>query len=894
MAQTAVPHFDERLAAFESPTFTELRPGQQHVLAAYAQHHLDTADLAIEMPTGEGKTLLALLIADYALDQGRSVAYLTGTRQLAEKVQDEAAKLGLDVVRFAGRDYGGAKLDDYHQAQAVGVMNYWVYFNSKPVPQPADVVIFDDAHLAEQPLSGLQTLRIPDMNGPARTLYRTICDLVVAHTDAYAGLQAMSDGTARPGTPPELLSFRDWAAIATAARDAIEASPLISDEKFTKYEADDLKRLAGEKDTVRNAANKLRAEFKKVRDEAKWVWPKVREHLTHCGVLIGPSGIEIRPYHPPTALNPGYSRAKQRIYLSATLGSMDDLQRRVGGGRVTRLTPEQPLPPGATGERVFVLNPSQEQADHPDVLTWALNQANAAGGRAAWLCASHAEADAFQALLTGINQMVYRLRAGDDSVVDAWSQAPHGHLVTAGRYDGLDLPGEICKLVIITTVPQASSEFERFVVAYLGDASFMRHRVGQRVTQALGRANRTDTDRSLYLGLDPNFASILADPAVRASIPEGTGPTVRAALELYDQGWAATSDACRAFWQTPQPSTDGSESAGRAAPGRKSRPGRNAGGSGEVASADAEVSAATDLWLGDHTSAAGKAREAADLLTTAGETEHAAFWRYVQAHALFNRGRAEDLAAARAALEDVISNGPRTAWFRRLSRTVEDLQGHEPKADDTDRFFLAWDEWRREVGGKLDRALSTGRTMLTGSHDEQCEGLRVLARLVGASGERPIRAEQSATDCRWTWSTVKRGERRVWEVKTGEPNPVDRGDVNQLLGQIEVETKRALKTRIYGCLLTPATTAQPDAAEAARDKITLVNHDAAVRLYDVLADRLRQYAGLCGDGNAEARGHARTKIEPLLPPDGWLGRLLSPTNGKLLTVEDVEILFPPS
>lgn len=59
------------------------------------------------------------------------------------------------------------------------------------------------------------------------------------------------------------------------------------------------------------------------------------------------------------------------------------------------------------------------------------------------------------------------------------------------------------------------------------------------------------------------------------------------------------------------------------------------------------------------------------------------------------------------------------------------------------------------------RPLCSGRTMLTGSHDEQCEGLRVLARLVGASGERPIRAEQSATDCRWTWSTVKRGERRV-------------------------------------------------------------------------------------------------------------------------------------
>jgi hypothetical protein len=30
--------------------------------------------------------------------------------------------------------------------------------------------------------------------------------------------------------------------------------------------------------------------------------------------------------------------------------------------------------------------------------------------------------------------------------------------------------------------------------------------------------------------------------------------------------------------------------------------------------------------------------------------------------------------------------------------TIADLDGHERTADDTDRFFLAWDEWRREAG----------------------------------------------------------------------------------------------------------------------------------------------------------------------------------------------------
>ncbi|SEB29336.1 Type III restriction enzyme, res subunit [Rhodococcus pyridinivorans] len=845
--------FDERLAAFESTRFTELRPGQRQVLAAYAADHRDTPDLAIEMPTGEGKTLVALMIADYALDRGYSAAYLTGTRQLAERVATEAEALGLDVVRFAGKDYGGAKLDDYHQAQVVGVMNYWVYFNASPVPKPADLVILDDAHLAEQPVSSIQTLRIPDKAGDARNLYRMICGLVIAHTDSYPGLRAMQDGTALPGTPPELLSFKDWKTLEDRTRAAIESSPFIE------------------------------------KKEVKYVWPIIRDRLSRCGVLIGPSGIEIRPYHPPTTLNKWYSQAKQRIYLSATLGTMDDLQRRVGGRPITRLSTVEPLQSGATGDRIFLLNPSSEDALAPQVFAWALEQSKKAGGRAAWLCSSHPEAETLEEKLVEEGMSVYRLKPGDDTQFDSWTRAADGHLVTAGRYDGLDFAGDLCKLVIIPTVPQASSEFERFVVAYLGDASFMRHRVGQRVTQALGRANREPTDRSMYLGLDPLFAQILADPTVRQSIPDGASPIVREALQIYETGWAGTQEACNEFWS--QTVTTG-PMIPPSGPSRRRRPGRNAGGSSTVSSADHEVTAVADLWLSDYKEAAKKAREASAMLAEAGEAEHAAFWRYVEAHAHFV---GEDYVATRAALEDATRDGPRTTWFLRLRRTIADLEGQSGPADDSDRLFLVWDEWRREAGPRLQKTLSQGRVSLAGTHNQQCEGLRVLARLAGATGELPPKNEQSATDCRWTWSTTKKSERRVWEVKTvpnGTPSPLSRGDVNQLLGQIQVDTTRSPNARVLGCLLTPSTEVTPDAQEAARDKIALINHDAVLRLYDLLADRIIQYDSLCEDDSADARGTARTAVEARLPDARWLGSFLSPSHGKLLTMNDVSSLFP--
>jgi len=162
-------------------------------------------------------------------------------------------------------------------------------------------------------------------------------------------------------------------------------------------------------------------------------------------------------------------------------------------------------------------------------------------------------------------------------------------------------------------------------------------------------------------------------------------------------------------------------------------------------------------------------------------------------------------------------------------------------------------------------------------------------------GERRTTAQDGTELDRLPLDLVNGQARRATslEVKTGNVEGVARGDVNQLLGQIEVETKRAAKARVYGCLLTPATVTKDDAAEAARDKIALMSHEAAVRLYDVLADRLRHYAALCGDGNAEARGDARTKKEALLPADGWLGRLLAPTQGKVIGVDDVAGLFPP-
>jgi hypothetical protein len=833
--------FDDRLASFSSSRYEQLREPQARALAGYMQC-ADAGDIAIELPTGYGKTLIALLIADLALEQGRTVAYLTGTNQLTDQVLLQARDLpGLEAVRFSGGNYPPASLAAYHDAMAIGVMNYWTYFNTSPKVEAADLVVLDDAHLAEQPLTAMFALRIE--RGAHPDLYLRVCDLVLAHTAMYPSIELMREDAALPTTPPELLAFPHWVAIADSVAD------LISDH---------------------------------LPDDARFIWPRVRPNLRACGVLIGPSAIEIRPYHPPTQTLPGYRQAKQRLYLSATLGTMDDLQRRLGVAEVVEAL-EDPVAEGQVGRRVLLLNPGDDAplADAP--LRFALAQASLAG-RAAWLCASNAEADLVQQVLAGEEITTYRLRGGgDDGALDEWLSDVRGHLVTAGRFDGLDLAGDLCRLVVLPSVPAASTEFERFVMAYLADATFMRHRVGQRVTQALGRANRRAGDWAMYLGLSPGFGTLLAQSAVRQAIPADVRLVVDDGLTRLEGGWMQAHQEARDFWDAggrsePPPERDETT---RARPGR-SRPAATAG------SAVHEVTAVTRLWLGDPAGAAEAAGAAARALGGAGEVEHAAFWHYVEGQAHYEEGLTGSLGKAIDAVRTATQSGAATAWFVRLGRVLSELRGEQASVVD-EQPWTTWDEWISESGiAGVRRSVARCRNWLVGTHDQQAEALVILGRMAGISASRPT--GQSVTDVVWNWASSRRVERRLWEVKTGTPNAIPRDWVDQALGQV-AEARGGDRLSVVGCIMTELEAVEPEAKRAGANSLCFIRREGVLALADLLGDRLLDYAARTGGGTAAERGAAREMVEPSMPTSGWVSDLLAPSNGKLVTSTDVRARF---
>ena len=224
--------FSNLLSQLNSSEFSDLRPMQESVLEKYSylierDSRVRERDVAIEMPSGTGKTLVAFLIAEYHRRHGRSVAMLTGTRQLAKQVAEDASLLGIEAFVFEGpgHEWSQTELGKYKNAEHIAIMNYWAYFNVNPRPTPAEILILDDAHLAENPISGLFSICLD--RSYDKDLFSAIIELIRSlHPGRYPVIEDIWREI--PTNSPFLLPFNDWFALSDRI---IELLDVAADER---------------------------------------------------------------------------------------------------------------------------------------------------------------------------------------------------------------------------------------------------------------------------------------------------------------------------------------------------------------------------------------------------------------------------------------------------------------------------------------------------------------------------------------------------------------------------------------------------------------------------------------------------------------------------------------
>jgi Helicase C-terminal domain len=516
---------------------------------------------------------------------------------------------------------------------------------------------------------------------------------------------------------------------------------------------------------------------------------------------------------------------------------------------------------------MVVMRPGTEMPD-PSELVSELHTFLEKHQKALWLCARADTARAFEAsiVLSGLPGECRRLE-GDNGADEPFAAEPLGHLVAAGRYDGMDFPGDSCRVEVMPEIPVATSDLEEFVSAYLRDAPFAEARLGQRVAQALGRCNRSENDRAVYVLTDPEFVGRFSQRRSLDALSSDVRDDVYAALERSDRGFGAGLDEATTFLSGDYVDVP------QAPPATQTR-------TAVPETAEKEVKAILALWREDY----GGASAACDLVAAglAGSHEHRAFWLAMRALALRLAGKFGDRAAeadSRSAMHAAASAGSSSTFFTRLRLAETRLTGNVvPGPQDLyDNLFAAWDRIIDRLGTqgpRLDRWFEAlMKDLRSETHDRVASGVaQVGAELLGlsASARQAVKGEE---DAYWDFSSPRRI--LAFEVKLA---PTSRKVTNDDVEQAEGAAK-ALATHhqcpVRGILISPHS-AVDETAVARLERIRLIHRDLFIEQVNKLVAPFREYRRGWGTDSL-ARAARRSAVQSDLPAPDWLWKTLEAT-----------------
>jgi len=220
----------------------------------------------------------------------------------------------------------------------------------------------------------------------------------------------------------------------------------------------------------------------------EWSWPLIADLLPLCQAVVSADAFEIMPPCPPIEKLPTFAEAKRRIYLTATLADDSVLVTHFDANPDSVATSVVPESAADLGDRLVLapqeLNPELTHDQIRELARTIAETRNVVVLVPSWRQANEwtSEASVTASTADAISAAVDRLTAGHLGLV-----------VIVNRYDGIDLPDEACRLLIIDSLPFAYSGIERREAVALRDSEAMVTRQLQRLEQGMGRASAAAT-----------------------------------------------------------------------------------------------------------------------------------------------------------------------------------------------------------------------------------------------------------------------------------------------------------------------------------------------------------------------------------------------------------------
>ena len=438
-------------------------------------------NVAFELPTGSGKTLVGILIAEFHRRKyGRKCLFLCPTNQLVSQVCEQAEnQYGIEVISFTGRQAEYSPIDkaNYLRGQAIGVTTYSSFFATHSFFSDPEILIFDDVHSSESFIIDNWSLNIDRKAFPA--LFSQIVSLFEGVID--------ESSISRLRSPDSFSAdIRDW-------------NDLIP-RPYLQKKAKELEAVLreGTRDT-----------------SLSYAWGRIADYLEDCHIYLSWNSILIRPYIPPTEMHDAFKKSAQRIFMSATLGHSGELERITGCKKITRLPIVSDWDTKGLGRRLFVFpDLSLEANTHSEILRKLHEEAK----RSVLIVPSDNDSQGLSDSLKKTVPGIQIFHANDlIESKENYCRSHNAMVIMANRFDGVDFPDSESRMLFIYNLPKITHLQEKFFVGKMAASLLYSERIKTRIVQAVGRCTRNASDYSVVCILGDSILNEVTSPKILAT-----------------------------------------------------------------------------------------------------------------------------------------------------------------------------------------------------------------------------------------------------------------------------------------------------------------------------------------------------------------------------------------
>jgi hypothetical protein len=258
-------------------------------------------------------------------------------------------------------------------------------------------------------------------------------------------------------------------------------------------------------------------------------WLLSRDSLEYCQTLLSKDSITITPILPLIRKFPSFVDCPKRIYMSATIADDSELIRTFDASPDAINAPLTSKSLAGISERMILI---------PRVMNFTLSESEDVkriiqsstqrGFGAIILTPSEKAAEKWVFAAKYANgsaeaeSEICALQAGESV----------GPIVFANRYDGIDLPGNSCRLLIISGLPTGTSNYELYKSSVLYGGRSITRVIAQRIEQGIGRGARGAGDHCVILLMGDSLSSWISQNANYKFLTSATRTQIEMGVEI--------------------------------------------------------------------------------------------------------------------------------------------------------------------------------------------------------------------------------------------------------------------------------------------------------------------------------------------------------------------------